>query len=357
MIRPLTLKELRSEVADALCLRDASSERSLVRAALRRAAFHLAPTSRSNLLRYVANPLAPLEIDRELVEECLDEVVAYGDLFEMKKLSDDPWDTPSSVIRPAPPAFVTRADGSFAILGVSGDSNCALTPDLDELVDDSGPVRTLRSIEGRHLNDELKILGLTHLPENVWLHLPARESPLHHLQHFEQLLSNVTPTPDGVGELEILDPAKRVRFYKGRWTTPSSSTSGVRLARRPQDYGAPLWTIALFEAGIATKVYDFLEDDGRQNPRDVGWRFQAALDAELDHPQEVTVRKTPNGAALDFYSPLPAFAERRLALVGIKTGGPGRLFSFELPSSNLEAELACLESLLWMRVNRGEDGQ
>lgn len=357
MIRGLTLDGLRSEVVEALGIRDAVSDETLVRAALRRAAFQLAPASRSNLVRYVAEPLAILDIDRELVEECLDEIIAYGDLFEMKKLADDPWDAPPAVLRPAPPAFVTRSDGSFAIVGVAGDSNSALTPDLDGLLDDSGPVRTLPPIEGQDLVDELKGLGFVHLTETAWLHLPPRETPRKHLEHFEQTLRKLSPTPGGVGDLEILDPAKRIRFYKGRWTKASSTTTGLRLARRPQDYGAPLWTIALYEAGIATRVHDLLEVDSFQSPRDTGWRFQAALDAELGHPQEVAIRETSSHTVLNFYSPLPAFAERRLALAGTKTSGPGRLFSFEIPSAKAGPELACLESLLWMQVVREGDGR
>jgi hypothetical protein len=243
------------------------------------------------------------------------------------------------------------------LLGVAGDYLSALTPDFDELVDDTGPVRTLQPIAGRSLPEELRLLGLIQLSEAIWLQLPQRESPSQFLEYFEQSLAKLTPTAGGVPQLEILDPAKSVRFYKGRWTAPSNSTDGLRLARRPQDYGAPLWTIALFDSGAATKVYDLLEDDGRERPRDIAWRFQAALDAKLGQPQEVTIRKSNTTAALDFYSPLPAFAERHLALVGSKTAGPGRLFSFELPLSKMEAEISFLECFLWMRVNRGGFGQ
>ena len=357
MIQALALDELRSSIAQALGLECATSDAPLIRAALRRAIYPLAPTSRSSLLRNVSNPLKALGIDREAVEDCLDDLIAYGDIFEMKRFADDPWDTPAVVLRPAPPGFVCRSDGSVVLLGVAGDYQSALTPDFDELVDDAGPVRTLQPIEARNLREELSLLGLVQLNEATWLQLPASQSPSEFLEHFEQALDKLVPTAGGVAQLEILDPAKSVRFYKGRWTAPSKTTDGLRLARRPQDYGAPLWTIALFQLGLATKVYDLLEYDGRESPRDIAWRFQAALDAKLGRPQEITLRKSSSGAALDFYSPLPAFAERHLALVGIKTTGPGRLFSFELPPSKLEAEIGFLECFLWMRVDRGELSQ
>ncbi len=357
MIRELTRDELRYGIARTLGLEKWSSDAILVRAALRRAIYPLAPTSRSNLLRAVSAPLAALDVDREAIEECLDELIAYGDIFEMKRLADDPWDTPAVVLRPAPPSFVCRADGSVAILGIAGDYQSALTPDLDALIDNTGPIRTLPPIEGRNISDELILLGLVQLTEANWLQLPVRQSPAQFVEHFEQALARLTPTATGISQLEILDPSKSVRFYKGRWTTPSRTTDGLRLARRPQEYGAPHWSIALFDSGVATKLIDLLEDDGRDRPRDIAWRFQAALDAVLGQPQQMTVRVSSGGAALDFYSPLPAFAERHLALVGSKVIGKGRLFSIELPTSKLEAEIDFLECFLWMRVNRGEVGK
>ena len=107
------------------------------------------------MLRNVSAPLAALDIDRDAIEECLDELIAYGDIFEMKRLADDPWDTPAVVLRPAPPSFVSRSDGSVVILGVAGDYHSALTPDLDELVNYMGPVRTLQPIDGRNLREEV----------------------------------------------------------------------------------------------------------------------------------------------------------------------------------------------------------
>jgi hypothetical protein len=357
MIRTLTPHELLTATCSALGVTGDCTPHGLIKPALRRGAFHLAPASRAELVRFASDPLKPLGVERDAVEEALDELIVYGDILEMRRMYSDPWDAPSSVLRPAPPSFVAREDGIVVILGVAGDLATALTPDLEERVAVGGPVRTVLANADEQLPARLRGLGLTQLSENAWLRAPSAETAGMHVDRWRARLASVVPTPGGVANLEILDPSRKIRFYKGRWTAPSRETDGLRLARRPQDYGAPLWTIAEFQNGIACKVVDLYEDDDRQLPHDLGWRFQAALDAMLGHPQEVGVRSVGNRVALDFFSPLPGFAERRLALVGTKTTEPGRIFSFDMTEQAARIELLALQQTMWMHPLREEDAR
>lgn len=348
MIRALNSEALRSAVGSAVGLAGDQSSHSIVRASLRRAAFYLAPASRANLARFVSEALLPLGIDPDVVDEAIDDLLAYGDLLEMPRRPDDPWDAPLAVIRPAPPSFVERAGGTFVILGVAGAMPSALMPELYERVDTTGPVRTITAEQNELLADRLRALGLTSLTEGAWLRAPKVEAATSFVDRWANALSSLTATPGGVNNLEILDPSRRVRFYKGRWASPDTKTHGLRLVRRQQDFGAPLWAIAEFHHGLAVKVLELFEDADRQSPRDIGWRFQAAVDAMLGHPQEIRIRREDGQSIIDFFSPLPAFAERRLALAGIKTIGQGRLFSFEMTYQSAEAEIAKLQEALWM---------
>lgn len=327
----------------------------LVKPALRRALFLLAPCSRADLTRFVAEPLAPLSIARETVEIALEELIVYGDALEMRKLASDPWDSPSSVLRPAPPSFVQREDGTIIVLGVAGDHPSALTPDLQARVVQSGPVRVLRVSGDGELSAHLRLLGLTPLSDQAWLRTPKIETAASHHQEWVRKLESVRESASGIDALEILDPDRTPRFYAGRWREPSGTTSGVVLARRPQLYGARLWSIAQFSHGICRRLLDVYEDDERQRPCDIAWRFQAAVDALNGRPQEVRVRHVGPFSSLDFFSPLPAFAERRLALVGVKKPGERCLFSFEMDAVGVEAELAALQTNLWMRPARDEE--
>jgi hypothetical protein len=82
---------------------------------------------------------------------------------------------------------------------------------------------------------------------------------------------------------------------------------------------------------------------------------QAAIDAVRGVPQQVRVSRTADGTRLDFYSPLPGFAERRLALVGDKLPGVRSLFGFLVHDRDAAPELNALQELLWMTPVASED--
>jgi hypothetical protein len=353
MVRALTTADAVSKIAEALgCSSDASA---CIKPALRRALYLLAPASRVDVIRFVIEPLAPLGVGRSEVEAALEELIVYGDALEMRKLASDPWDVPALTLRPAPPSFVERGNGSFVILGVAGDHPSALTPELQARLDESGPVRCLAEQSCEALGEHLHLLGLAPLTEASWLRTPPPEPPAAHVQRWRGKLELVPRQASAIGELEILDSDRRADYYRGRWREPDKRLTGLLLARRPQLYGAPLWSIADFEAGTCHRLIDLETSVDWQRPCDLGWRFQAAVDAAAGHPQTVCVRSGDSGMVLDFFSPLPAFAERRLVLVGKKRDGERCLFSFELPANAVAHELAALETDLWMRTVREEN--
>lgn len=349
MMRALARHE--AVAATAVSLGSASSDpQACIKPALRRAVYWLAPTSRADIVRFVTTPLEPLGIERAAIEAALEEMLTYGDALEMDKLATDPWDAPDVVIRPAPPSFVQRADGSIMLLGVAGDQPTPLTPDLAVRVDEQGPVRRLVAPEDPALTSHLRLLGLVQISETTWLRAPPQETAAAHIERWTQRLAQVPREAATISDLEILDPARPVRFYSGRWRPPDARTGGIFLARRARRYGADLWSVAEFSQGQCRRLLDLRDDSDRQRSCDLGWRFQAARDALDGHPQEVRVGRSDDGAALDFFSPLPSFAERRLALVAKKNRKPGCLFSYAVPDQSVAAELQGLRDLLWMRV-------
>ena len=52
---------------------------------------------------------------------------------------------------------------------------------------------------------------------------------------------------------------------------------------------------------------------------------------------------------LAFFSPLPAFAERRLAVKGDKSSRAGCLFAYTVPAAAAAGELAALSEKLWLK--------
>lgn len=354
-MRALTPAEAIAITGESLGMSAVQEPLALIKPALRRALFALAPTSRADIVRYVAEPLCPLGIDRDTVESALDELVVYGDALEMRKGPADPWDAPDAVLRPAPPSFVEREDGTLIILGVAGDQPTALPPDLDQRVTTHGPARILHASKAEHLTDHLHALGFAQLSEQAWLRFPAIDTASAHRGYWIEKLAKVAASQGAVDDLEILDWGKPVRYYRGRWRAPTASTSGIFVARRPQLYGARLWSFAAIEKGVCRQILDFYEDQDRQRPCDLAWRLQAAIDADLGHPQPVRVRQVDETCLLDFFGPLPAFVERRLLLAGTKQAGAGCLFSFAIDPTQAAAEITALQRSLWMRPVRDEE--
>ncbi len=331
-----------------------SASPEFLRASLRRAVAQLAPCSSADLVRFVAEPLMQLSKVREDVEEALDELLTYGDILEMARLRDDPWDAPTYVLRPAPPSFVERSTGEIVILGGSGDHPTPLPAELAATVRIVGPLRVLAAGSSRNLPDDLKQLGLIRLSEHAWLRSPPVTTPKEHVAMWNSELAHAKASHAAIEGLEVLDPNQPSRYYKGRWRQPKASDDGMFVARRPQAYGANLWSYVEVQAGLPLRILDFTARDHFQLPRDLAWRLQAAIDASGGNPQTFRTRHAGSASVLEFDAPLPAFAERRLSLVSAKTKSLGSLFSFELPTARCAAEIQALTTTLWLQpINEG----
>lgn len=337
-----------AECASALGATSEPTLTDVLKPALRRAAYLLAPCSAVDLLRFVVEPLSLDQADRELAEDVLEDLIAYGDILEMRKIESDPWDVPPIVLRPAPPTFVMRSSGEAIIIGVSADLPSPLPAELTSQLHNEGPVRVLRSEEGE-LAEYLSELGLSQLSEHAWLRTPPITTAQDHVAGWAARLKAIASSPVQIDGLELIDSEASTAYYRGRWRAPTSKDSGNFVARRPQAYGAKLWCLVELKQGISHRVLDLAAKDGFQRGCDLAWRLQAAVDASRGSAQTVSVSKTSEGAQLDFYAPLPSFAERRLALVAAKSLAQGVLFRFQLPEASLQSEIAALQSTLWMQ--------
>jgi hypothetical protein len=329
-----------------------SDVRDLLKPALRRASYLLAPCSASDLVRFVAEPLSPLGELHQETEAELQDLVAYGDIFEMRRIDGDPWDTPNVVLRPAPPAFVMRSKTQAFILGVGGDYPSPLPAELSASLDDTGPVRILDCPDDEDLAGHLREFGLTELREQAWLRIPPVASAADHIDDWRGRLTATPTNASAVPDLEVIDAARPSSFYNGRWRAPRQADTGLFVARRPQVFGGKLWCVVELAAGQPTRLLDLHPSDGFLRPCDQAWRLQAALDAVQGTPQQVTIIEEAATTHLAFGGPLPSFAERKLALVATKSRAPHCLFRFSSSTASLQEEIAFLQSILWMQPIR-----
>lgn len=352
-MRVIQPAEIATITAESLGVRG-SAVRDLLKPALRRASYLLAPCSASDLVRFVAEPLSYLGEIHEETEAELQDLIAYGDIFEMRRIDGDPWDTPHLVLRPAPPAFVMRSKTQAFILGVGGDYPSPLPAELSASLGDAGPVRILDCPDDEDLAGHLSEFGLTQLSEQAWLRLPPVTSAADHVAGWREHLNGVPANMSAVPDLEIIDTTRPPSFYSGRWRVPRQADRGLFVARRPQVVGGRLWCVVELVAGQPTRLLDLHPNDGFLRPCDQAWRLQAALDALHGTLQQVIITEDGATTHLAFGGPLPSFAERKLALVAIKSRAPQCLFRFSSSTASLQAEIAFLQSTLWMQPIRDE---
>lgn len=329
-----------------------------VAVSLRRAASFMCPTSPGRLVDAVLGALGPLDGDglqRDEVVDLLDQLVASGDLLELRHESG----RSTRLLFLAPPSFIKRLPGTYLLMGVRPFGAPLISDDLASTIEYEGHTRIL-TLDSDNAENELRSRGLQEVPRRRWVASPSVETPSDLIERHRCRL-NVAADAGELEGLQLLDSAANVRYYRGRWRTPAATDTGDFVARRPQAYGADLWCLVRFEAGVPMRLMEFPMADPVVPGRDEAWRYQAAIDAQRGTPQEFRLRRgaRPNDdAILDFFSPLPGFAERYVQFAGLALGKTlGSLFSFRLPAEAVNDVTKFLTDMLWMTYQEDSSGE
>lgn len=317
-----------------------------IAASLRRSASFLCPCAATTLVRAVADPLRGLveetEDTRGIVRETLEALISHGDLIEYRDI-EDPSPGASVLLYAAPPSFVARESGAAILLGVSN-------PALDSVaarIEYIGHLRRLNSNPGEDLSKELQHFGFTEITHQQWLRAPHKETSAQYLARFDRLLDVAQPSGDVPG-LMLLDWERPVWYYPGRWTSVGLS-SGRFVARRSQAYGGDLWCYIEMSDGRPERLVDLPLADSRWRGCDEAWRLQMAIDATRGSAQLFRINPGPeNSYVMQFFSPVPMWARRRLDSVGHPISNRGCLFAYRLAEAELVEEVRFASDVLWL---------
>jgi hypothetical protein len=320
-------------------------------AALRRVAGLACPCSPQTLLRSVTRPLEWIAEDAEALaqhaQETLDDLLALGDLIESQEHIDGNGSSRRRIIYAAQPAFVARPTGAAILLGVAPDGASPLTQEILERVEATKHVRRLPRGDNE-LHAKLRRLGLLEMSETAWLKCPQPEAAKQYLARFDAELDKAPPS-GSLPELEILDPSTAVAYYRGRWSTPKRR-DGRFVARRKQAYGANLWCYVELASGEPERFVDLPMEHSRWRAWDEAWRLQMAIDACRGQPQQFRVEAGPEAALVEFFSPIPSWARRRLdAIGGAVDKKGGCLFAYSIPREDVDDEVRFADQMLWLR--------
>ncbi len=323
----------------------------VVAGSIRRAASFFCPCPMRTLLSVVLDAhrgiVDDFEAFRCTVEDTIENLVAYGDLLELEEPNiDDEEVRGKLLLYCAPPCFVPRMTGNLLLLGISGDGLSSLPKDLEANIEYVGHSRILRTGEGNAI-ERLKELGFIELTMDAWLRPPAQESPEQLLARANEQLK-VAHTAGEVPGLRVIDPDSAVNFYRRRWVDLTTA-SGHVVGRRPQAYGADIWCYVDLTNGQTVKLVDLPLARSRSRGCDDAWFLQAALDAKRGKPQQFLVRNGPPGMKIiDFFSPLPMWAKRRLDATGEAIPSSRSLFSYKFAEGEVAEEADFLQKRLWL---------
>lgn len=328
---------------------DAAIDSAFLAALLRHTAGIFCPCAAVTLRAAALDSLKHLSEADELagkIDDAIEGLVVGGDLLELSQVTTDDPSVKGTWLFAAPPSFIMRPSGSIFLTGIVADRDTYLPSELMSRIHYDGHTRAIMPTPAEDLPEELAALGLQKLSEENWLKLPKMQSA----EELRDALVNKLCAQQRSGDipdLQIIDSSRPVTYYRGRWLKPKRQ-SGMFVARRPQEYGAPIWCFVELEEGVARKLLDFPTPRTRWRGCDEAWRLQMALDRANKTPQVYRVRAVGEYAYVDFFSPLPLWAERRLMLIGRHEAPEKCLLSYRVRSSELAAEERFLQKHLWL---------
>ncbi|MGB3975495.1 MAG: hypothetical protein WBM02_10275 [bacterium] len=353
-MRKLSVSEVHAHKIDELGLDPDSLDLASVEGiagALRRVASFLCPCTAPTIVRAVVQPLRglvdDLEVLKTVVENTLNAMIAHGDILEHNDVTEDSMHKNIATLYAAPPSFVIRMSGTVILLGITSGEFSALPDELETRIEYVNHLRRLSPTPGEDLRGDLVQLDLIELSYKDWLKMPPAETAEQHVLRVGNLLDSAQPSRDVPGLL-ILDSERPVDYYRGRWVEPRSQ-SGRFVARRSQAYGAKLWCYVQLRNGNPERLIDFPIAGGRWRGCDEAWRLQMAIDAQRGEPQRFRVRPGPaDTRVVEFFSPVPMWAQRRWDAVGEPVTSSRCLFAYRMTETELEEELRFARNELWL---------
>ena len=310
----------------------------------------LCPCSRSRLSSGVTECLQHLQIAsdelRSQVDSAIEALIVRGELLELPGDTGDEWEGGRFQLILPPPRFVARPSGAIVLLGAVPDHATFLPRSIVKDIRYDGYLRVLDPVSDRDLRKELKTHSVQELSNAEWLASP-KKMPFDALINSIEAHLDAQPVAGAFGAIQILDSDQPVNYYRGRWKAPRRET-GVFVARRPQEYGSPLWCVVRLEKGSVSRFVDLPLNDVRSRACDEAWHLQMAYDHRRGAPQRYRVERKEGRARFDFFSPLPRWAERRLLAVGRQIRPKGCLISYSLPQTEAETEEGFIQERLWL---------
>jgi hypothetical protein len=322
---------------------------------VRRVAGYSCPCSKSKITRTVLNLIKYLFDQEEglndLIEDTFEKIVTIGDLIETRR-SDEENMSVQVMYFSSPLKYIKISDYKLLLLGINNDNNEFLPHTILINIKYRG---TFRLLDFSELNFEetrriLEEVGYVEIKTSDWLSYSENITFEKHLSIYNRKLSSIDVHPEKVDSLEIVSSFDGSQFYRGRWQQVNRLHTGRFVARRnTSKYEGHIWGYVELENGLLQRSIDFPLTGKRCRGCDEAWRLQMALDKNNGKPQQFRIVQLDNDKiSLEFFSPIPMWTIRRISLSGDETKATSSLFSFIIPSIELNDIKRILVNDLWL---------
>lgn len=312
---------------------------------VRKIALHNCPCPLSTLVKVTLALLRPLDPDETLsvrINDCLEELLAYGDLVEMRDQDDT-----KDLVTLRVPSVVRVSPHRVLLLGSQIDARSQTSLLLTSQIELHGCARTVSVEDVDAAMSSLIADGYALVTYEEWCHLPRLTTAEDLVAKYARKMAS-QDSIGSLGDLELLIPETNVKYYRGRWKSAKSQT-GMFVAKRARSFGSPTWCCVKLEDGVAVGLVSFPTQSGARGC-DEAWHLQQAIDRARSIPQRYSVRLDQGSefGFLDFYSPIPEWAQRRWNAIGERVDSKGFLFSYRFDSSVLGDEIRFAETRMWV---------
>lgn len=288
---------------------------------------------------------------RDEIWEVLDRLYLAGDLLEMAPREDG---SEGKLVYLAAPAFLMRKTGAAYLQGVVPDHASGLPAEFEALMQSRGVVRFLSLTPETDWESLLLDLGFAPIAREHWLGAPTRATAAQHCARYLKRLQEA-PAGGDTAAFIVIDPTADPTFYHGR-RVEAGQRRGRFVGRRQVRYNRQVWCFVEIDAGRVLHLCDLHDEDDPAAGASEAWHLQMALDACAGTPQRFLIRAddpdlSRDEVALDLFSPVPRWAERRFEALGrrLPTKGRGALASFALPADEAPEETEFLTDALWLQ--------
>jgi hypothetical protein len=280
---------------------------------------------------------------RGQAEKLVSGLLVHGDLIEIEDAESG-----SGLLALRAPAVCILSKNMVIVLGIAPLGSDSLPEAYRTVRELKGYARILTVENATSVLNDLRAVGYVIISETEWAQIPEQLNARLHVASYTARL----PTDTTVGQIEglrVLDTERPATHYNSRWVSPAIH-DGDFIARRQKRYGNEGWAFVRLRDLEAISLLDLPTRNFPFRACDEAWHLQQAIDHEAGRPQRYRVINSAScEVGLQFFSPIPQWAHRRLTSLGDQVEAQNCLLEYRFPTvETADAEIKFIETRMWL---------